>query len=486
MSKPFSRTVTFAAATIFLFGAIPAFANHGGGGGGFHGGGGGGFHGGGGGGFHGGGGSRSSGGGGPRGGSYSPPAAGYRGSYSAPSQRSMGGYAARPGNAYSRPGGNFAGGNQRPGNSYSAPPAVADGGWHSFGGASGSRGASGAQAGTSPSGNSGGFHVFSGNRGAQSASGVRSFSGQGGEIWENSPASRNVVSKAQSLSTIHNSFHGSLAANSGFRSNSMLAPSSRLVGGSGLAGNRGFSGGLGAANSFQSLRGGFNRFGYPYGGFGRGCWNCGFGFGFGFGGWGWGWPWLGFGLWDPFLFDPWWGPGPAYGYGGYYGSPDSYLYWYPDSGAYTPDDNSNPPAQQEYEGSPDGNWVTPNGPSPSSAQNSAALAVPVLIYLKSGRVYTVRDYWMIDGVLHYILMNGMQSAVDLDQVDLPRTNTENARSGVRFIFKSEPSVAPTSPDGNGMPPVQPNSNQPGAGPGSPNAPAPTQQINVGPQPEART
>jgi hypothetical protein len=69
---------------------------------------------------------------------------------------------------------------------------------------------------------------------------------------------------------------------------------------------------------------------------------------------------------------------------------------------------------------------------------------------------------MMDGVLHYILMNGTQYSVDLDRVDLPRTNTENAKSGVKFIFKSEPSITT---------PAQPNSQ-----PGSPNEP----------QPEART
>jgi hypothetical protein len=98
------------------------------------------------------------------------------------------------------------------------------------------------------------------------------------------------------------------------------------------------------------------------------------------------------------------------------------------------------------------------------------LAVPVLIYLKSGRVLSVRDYWMVDGELHYLLINGVQHSVDLEQVDLPRTNTENAKSGVRFIFKSEPS-APAEPD---------------AGPGTPNEPAPTRQLDAVPQPEAHT
>ena len=229
--------------------------------------------------------------------------------------------------------------------------------------------------------------------------------------------------------------------------------------------------------------------------FGRGCWNCGGGFGrwgnrngnwlgwgngfgWGFGGWGFGWPWLGFGFGfgDPFWFDPWWGAGPAYGYA--YAYPNSGVYTYPDSGYYPPDDNSNAQPQEDSpysrgdQSSTNGIWVTPNGPSPSSAQNSGSLTVPVLIYLKSGAVYTVRDYWMIDGELHFIMVNGVQNSVELGQVDLPRTNTENAKSGVKFIYKSEPSVT-APPDGNGIPP--------GA-----SAPAPTQQLNPALDPEAKT
>jgi hypothetical protein len=86
--------------------------------------------------------------------------------------------------------------------------------------------------------------------------------------------------------------------------------------------------------------------------------------------------------------------------------------------------------------------------------------------MKNGAVYSVRDYWMSDDELNYILMDGAQHTVDLEQVDLPRTNTENAKSGVKFIFKSEPSMAP--------PPV------------SAPAPSPTQELNAVPQPEART
>ena len=488
MTKPFSARFKSAVTILFACSAIPAFAQHGGGmhgggGGGFHGGGGGGFQGGGG--FHGGGGMRSGGGGGPRGGSYSPPAAGYAGPRaSAPSPlRSGGGFVARPGNNYSRPGNNFAGGNQRFGNSSSAPAPVADGRWHSFGGPTGGRGPSGVQSGAGPAGNGGGFHVFSGNRQPGATGTVRSFSGQGGEVWENSPGARNVVPRSQSLSTLHNSFNGSVAASSGLRTNQALSSSSRFAGGSTLTGNRGFSGGVNKANTSQQLRGtlgfgnGFSRFDRfdrfnRFHRFGGGCWNCGFGLRVGR---------LGLGLALAGLL----GLGSVLDIPG--GDPGAQRIWllriseqqhlcYPDSGNYAPDDNSTPPPPQDdqynrnHQGSTNGNWVTPNGPSPSLTPNSANLTVPVLIYMKNGSVLTVRDYWMIDGELHYILMSGVQRAVDLEQVDLPRTNTENAKSGVKFIFKSEPSVTTPEPDGSAPPPAQPDSSQP----------------NAVPQPEART
>jgi hypothetical protein len=482
MTKPFSVLFKSALTILFACSAIPAFAQHGGGGhaggGGFHGGGGGGFRGGGGGAMRSSGGGVVRGGAGFRGGSYSPPAAGVGAPRSqfGSSVRSAGGSFPQTENRGFRPGGNFAGGNQRVGNSVSAPAAVADGHWHSFGGPAGGRGPSGMQS-AAGSSNAGSFHVFSGNRGAGSTGPVRSFSGQGGEVWENAPVARNVVPRSQSLSTIHNSNSGSPAASSGFRSNSALSASSRFAGGSSLASNRGFLGGVNRANPGQQLGSRFrfgNRFN-RFNGFGMGCWNCGFGFGFGFGGWGFGWPWTGFWGWDPFWVNPWWwGAGPAYGYGSYV-YPDSNVYNNPDAGNYVPDDNSNPPAEQDNEQPPDGNWVTPNGPSPAIAPNSSSLAVPILIYMKNGSILTVRDYWMIDGELHYILMSGVQRMVNLNLVDLPRTNTENAKSGVKFIFKSEPSVtAPSQPDD-----VEPGS------PSEP-APAPTNQIQSSPQPEART
>src|SRR5579863_7058996 len=465
MSKPLSVLSKSAFLILFAFSALPVFAQHGGGGhggGGFHGGGGGGFHGGGGGSFHGGGGGGFHSGGGFRGGSV--PAAGYGAPRASapPSYRSGGGFASRPGNTY-------AGGNQRFGTSAPRSSGTGNGQWHSFAPPSAERGTSG---GAQPAGPSaGGWRVASGNHSASAPGAVRSFSGQGGEVWENS-GSRNVVSRSQSLSTMHSSLSGSLFARSGAGSSSALSGRAHFTGGSPLLGNRALSGGVNTASSFQHIRGfGFNRFGYP-GGWRGGCWNCGFGLGwrggFGWGGWGlgWGWPGLGFWGWNPFWIDPWWGWGAGYGYYGY--PTNNYIYndYYPDSGNYGPDDNSAPPPpaddqyDEENQGSPSGNWVMPNGPSPSNTPNSPSLNVPVLIYLKNGAVLTVRDYWMIDGEMHYITMSGTQKSVDLEQVDLARSNSENAKSGVRFIFKSEPS-APTPDEVPVQPPAQPDSSRPG-------------------------
>lgn len=455
MKKPYSIFLKSALTLAFACATVPAFAQHGGGG---HGGGG--FHG-------GGGGMRSSGGGGGR--SFAQPAAGYGGgrSYAPAAPRYGGGYAARPGGGFARPGGNYSSGGQRGGNPGSAPNAAANGQWHSFGGA---RGTGGAQSQAGSSGSAGGFRNFSGNRGTAGSGTVRSFSGQGREIYENTPAASNMVSRSQSLATVHNSFVGSGAASAGLRPNASLSASSRFAGGSASPGNRGFGGGVGATNRFGIPFGG-NRWGYGRG-FGRGWGYGGYG-GFGFGGWGFGWPGFGFyGLgWDPFLYDPWWGGGFGLGYG--YGYP--YNYVSPDPGYYGPDYDSAPPPQQEpdnsydddYQGSSNGNtngnWITPNEPRSSSGATSSSVAVPVLIYMKNGKILTVRDYWMVDGELHYILMSGVQNAVDLEQIDLARTNTENAKSGVKFIFKSEPNAEPPAPD-----------------------PAPTQELNAIPQPEATT
>jgi len=193
---------------------------------------------------------------------------------------------------------------------------------------------------------------------------------------------------------------------------------------------------------------GFNRFGFNDFGFRRrffdGCFNCGFGFGFGFGSPWWG---LGFGWDDPFWFDPWWypaynswwgwGPG-SYGPSSiYYGAPYDEPYYdqpYDSNQPYADAPADQPPPAETQSAPP----MTQQAPTSSPNQNDSA-AAPVLLYLRDGTVLTVTDTWLTeDGMLHYSLADGSESALDMARIDLPRTVNENGRRGVPFILKSAP------------------------------------------------
>lgn len=419
--------LTICISVLFASSAISAFAHSGGGG---HGGGG--SHGGGGGGFHSGGGSF---GGGFHGGRSAPPPAGAGASRPASnsSMRSGGAQAERSG-SYGRYGEATGSGNQGAANSY-AGRGTADGQWQSFGNAS--------------SGAAGGWHVFSGNR-ASGRGTVRSFSGDGNEIWETTPASRNVIPSSRALSDIRGSVGNSFARNSGLGTTPSRFADSRLVPGN-MFGNR-----------VRSYRGG--------------CWNCGYGYGW-WPGWGFGWGGLGFWGWDPFYWDSvGWG-WPGYGYYGYppdypYGDNDSY-----DNGSY---DNGYPDSappdaypDQGYNSQPASPYQQNSPPSFSIANG----AVYVLLYLKNGAAYSVRDYWLSGGRLHYTLLNGREGAIDADRLDLQRTVDENAKSGVQFILK---------PNANGFAP------NPGVAPSTPNeappasSPQSTPQKNLAPEPEVHS
>ena len=439
----------------------PSFAQRSGGGGFHSGGGSGGFHGGGGGGFHGGFRGGASKGPGPRGaGTYS------RGS--APPQQPTGsskewsagsGYRAH----ISSNGGGPAGA------SSGAPHAVSDGQWHSFAGSAAGNVRGNALA--SGSGSSGGeWHGLQGNH-FTGAGQARSFSGQGNQIWENAPAAKNVVPASGSLSNIRGSFADSVAGNSGLRTNTL--GTSRLSAGPALD-NRGLSNVVGT-NGFAGAHN--PRFSFPFGG-GRGwrggCWNCGVGFGFGlWPGWGFGGPWLGYGGWGLGWGDPWWGwPGYAYGYPA--GSISGYSY----DGDYS---YGAPPESYPYTDATAP--VEQSSVQPGVVTNTGA---PILLYMKDGPVYSVRDYWISSGQLHFILLNGVESAVEMDRLDLQRTVNENAKSGLQFTLKPGPNSWEPGHDPRSSPPIDDGSG-PGAKPGAPSAlppastPAPRLNFNSGSQ-----
>jgi hypothetical protein len=256
--------------------------------------------------------------------------------------------------------------------------------------------------------------------------------------------------------------HGSSSSFSG--GHSFAGSSTAYHGGS-------FNGGFHANNSFGVFHGG----GYGYhggyyggwhggwGGYGwrggwGGCWGCGFGWGWGGWGFGWGWGWGG-------LCGPSWGWGwPGYSLGyypywpGYYGYP-GYGVTYGDNGDYSSSNNApvdnNSGNYNAGSVAPDysGSVAEPQGsPNDNSDTGNVSASRPtVLLYLKDGTTYAASDYWLQDGMLHYIVNYGGESTLNIDELDLQRTVNENARRGVNFSLHPNPSSVSPQPSSNGSP-----------------------------------
>jgi len=348
------------------------------------------------------------------------------------------------------------------------------GGFHGGGGGGGFHGSGGG---------GGGFHGGGGGNGHPGGS----FGPRGGNSLSAGSRGSSVVSANRALSHIDNSHFGTTSrvsssfsgshTNTSFsgsrfgnttlatnhfggatstssasgRSFSSISTGSR----NGFAGLNGFRG-----DSIGGFRGGFGRGGRFRDGFG--CFECGFGFGgFGFGpffDFGWGWP--GFYGYDPFWYGSYPGfsypyyPGSGYssysaansGSADYSSSNQNFAHGYSfsannDLGVAAPgtimndntaagNDNNN--SQPVLQGSDNANHVAGNvaGPAPTS-----------LIYLKNGTAYSVTDYWLQGGRLHYTVNYGAPSTLKLKEVDWQRTVDENARRGIRFSLKPHPSSA---------------------------------------------
>lgn len=154
-----------------------------------------------------------------------------------------------------------------------------------------------------------------------------------------------------------------------------------------------------------------------------GCLGCGLGLGgFGFGGGGFG---LNFGFGAPF----WWGAGwPWYGGLGYpYGPPYGYSLPYAYGPAYNTPGASGP---SDNTSAPD-----TSGRTAKSAENPSAM---VVLYLKDGTMFSVRDSWLAEGKLHYTALDGSEDVLDLEVIDFQRTVDENAKRGVPFTLKPNP------------------------------------------------
>lgn len=171
--------------------------------------------------------------------------------------------------------------------------------------------------------------------------------------------------------------------------------------------------------------------------FGGGFFGPGYGYGYGFGGfypWGFGW---GLGLGFGFDCDSLWNFGcGTYGYPGYgyYGPYEPGAYLYSGSG----DDNGSVTDSSgdygAYSNSPSPDAGSGSGAAgPNTAANTSAV-----IYLNDGTSFAVTDYWVSDYQLHYVVDGARENVIALDQIDVQRTVDENAARGVNFTLRPAP------------------------------------------------
>lgn len=89
------------------------------------------------------------------------------------------------------------------------------------------------------------------------------------------------------------------------------------------------------------------------------------------------------------------------------------------------------------------------------------------LFLKDGTVYSVTDYWVVNGELHFKTAEEnytkvVEHKIDFDQLDLQKSVDVNTERGFRFVLRNEPlqqylrdhsdSASPTEPPAESVPP----------------------------------
>jgi hypothetical protein len=152
----------------------------------------------------------------------------------------------------------------------------------------------------------------------------------------------------------------------------------------------------------------------------------------GFFGFGFGYPSLGFGLGaecDPSSADPWALGCDTLGYWNGYNSD------YNSSNDAGVDQTDTPQATEQSSEEPPSIYVPAPETSPEKIENEKAL---VVLYMKTGTVYAVKDYWIAEGKLHYRPSYGGENTIEMDDLDLQQTVDVNAKSGVNFTLRPQP------------------------------------------------
>ncbi len=167
------------------------------------------------------------------------------------------------------------------------------------------------------------------------------------------------------------------------------------------------------------------------------------------------------------------GYGSGFGYGGYFGSGYGYGGNYSLGSTYPSDFDSGDSTEfnvSKWEEPPADNSGAADQGNSDSAAGAAVTAAPppaTLIYLKDGSSYEVMSYWLDAGKLHYITNYGGENSLDMSQLDLQRTVDENAQRGATFTLR--PAPAATAPPVSSAPPDGPRTDATSPAP-APSAP----------------
>jgi hypothetical protein len=139
---------------------------------------------------------------------------------------------------------------------------------------------------------------------------------------------------------------------------------------------------------------------------------------------------------------PFFGLGFGWGFGpGFYGGCDPIWSW-----GY----GCNAPPAYDYGSYFSPYSLGPNNPQPQmEIQNSPVYldgeenSQFVQLYLKDGTVYSVTDYWLVHGDLHFKMIEDQgakvaEHTIDFSELDLQKTIDVNTARGFRFVLRNEP------------------------------------------------
>ncbi len=100
-----------------------------------------------------------------------------------------------------------------------------------------------------------------------------------------------------------------------------------------------------------------------------------------------------------------------------------------------------------------GAWWPGCGPALGWAYECGAMPIPPIYFyglesiqhpqlaLKDGTIYTVNDYWLVDGQLHFVTTENaktVEHTIDFNQLDVQKTVDLDAQRGFRFVLRNEP------------------------------------------------